>query len=903
MLETLVESHQRTIRGNRTLIVLRLLFATISLAILLMQESNATRMPGVFRHVLTSGGEVTALAYSADGKLLLSGGSDATLREWDADSEADRLGALEGHGDIIRTIELSPDGKRIASAGDDKTARVFQVDGGKLLTTISMRDHGVRSVAWSADGQRLLTCGGESGLRVWDAGSGTSLREAGEEAKSLVFAAFLPGDASVVTVSQDGLVRFWNTGTLKPESEELASPVRMANAAAVSPDRHWLVVAGRSIGLMDLQKRAFVRFTEVPDGHANAIAFAQDNLHFITGGSDRKLTLWSVEKARELYVFGEHTDEVLAVALTPDAARAASGTGDKLIHVWDTRSGAELATLVGHKAALRGSYWQADVRARKAAPAVPLYWRPQGLVVIIVLLLTILYIIALRNPQTASKLAHLQILVDVGLISALVYHTGGVDSPFVTLYLVSIVAAAFVLSWRGALLVAACAATFFSLLTLLYGLGQIPDTYLIQMTDAQMRKFRTMALLDYVRLLLLPICAFFLVAVLAGNLSQRLAVARLLHHEVLEGIGEGILVASPDRKLLYHNQELRKLLMTDQDLAGKPVRELLGETVDDNAAKALAEVSGRRLEISHRRPDGMIIPFEVRLIPVLEQDGQIRGIIVVLDDITAEKKMEEFFKHKERIDAMGQISATIAHEIRNPLASIRGAVQEIARSVEIPESKKILIDIVLSESDRLDQIITDFLRYARTRPPKLAPVDIAQILADLRMMLIARPEAKDIEIRIEEPEEVKSFLADAEQLRQIFLNLGVNALQALDGCADKKVAIRLKPQYLHQVQHMDPKAVSGRVDRPGVCIEISDTGHGMPEDVRGQIFEPFFTTKPSGTGLGLAIVARIVQAHEGMIHVESRQGRGTTFSVWLPTDRAAENTADTEKAGAAHNRV
>lgn len=903
MLETLVESHQRTIRGNRTLIVLRLLFATISLAILLMQESMSLRAPGVLRHVLPSGGEITALAYSRDGKLLVSGGSDAALRVWDPGSGSDQLGSLEGHGDLIRTVEVSSDGTRIASAGDDKTARIFQVDGGKLLTTMSMREHGVRSVAWSADGKRLLTSGGESGLRLWDVGSGNAIKDAGEDGKALVFADFLAGDASLVSVSFEGAVRYWNPGTLKPEGEETPTPIRQVYAAAVSPDRRWLAIAGRSIGLLDLQRRAFVRFIELPDGHANAIAFSEDSVHFITGGSDRKLILWNVEKSRELRVFGEHPDEVLSVALSPDASRAASGTGDKLIHIWDTRAGTELSELAGHKAALRSSYWQSDMRARKAAPAVPLYWRPQGLVVVIVLLLTILYIIALRNPQTAAKLAHLQILVDVGLISALVYHTGGVDSPFVTLYLVSIVAAAFVLSWRGALLVAACAATLFSLLTLLYGLGQIPDTYMVQMTEAQLRKFRTMGLLDYVRLLLLPICAFFLVAVLAGNLSQRLAVARLLHHEVLEGIGEGILVAGPDRKLLYHNQELRKLLVAQQDITGKPLRELLGETVDDNAAKALAEVSGRRLEISHRRPDGMIIPFEVRLIPVLEQDGQVRGIIVVLDDITAEKKMEEFFKHKERIDAMGQISATIAHEIRNPLASIRGAVQEIARSVEIPESKKILIDIVLSESDRLDQIITDFLRYARTRPPKLAPVDIGQILADLRMMLIARPESKDIEVRFEEPEEVKLFQADAEQLRQIFLNLGVNALQALDGCPEKKVTMRVKPLYLHQAQHMDPKSVSSRVDRPGVCVEFSDTGHGMPADVKEQIFEPFFTTKPSGTGLGLAIVERIVQAHEGMISVESHQGKGTTFSVWLPTDRIAESTAETETAGAARNRA
>lgn len=892
MLETIVENQQRTVRGNKTLIVLRLLFATISLAILLLQESMAYRNAGGLRHVLSGSGEVTALNWSADGTMMISGGSDATVRIWDPVSHAERASAFEGHGDIVRQAVPSRDGKQIAAIGDDRAMRVFQAADGKLLSSIALPEGGARWLCWSDDGKRVLVCGGEAPLRVWDLATGKPAGEAGSDSKAQVFAAFLPGDQGVVSVGNDGIVRFWDRDF--KATGVVPSPMHAVYAAGLAPDRRLLAVGGSMVSVLNVETRTWAGANEAHEGHVNALAFSADGRRFITGGSDRKLMLWELTRLRDRRIFGEHQDEVLAVALAPDGSRAASGTGDKLIRVWDTQTGAELAQLAGHKAALRASYWATDLRGRKTSAPLPLYMRPEGLVVIIVCMLTILYVLALRNPQLASRLAYLQILVDVGLVSALVYHTGGVDSPFVTLYLVSVAAAAFVLSWRGAILVAACAATLFSLLTLLYGLGQIPETFMSSMSEIQLRKYRMFGLLDYLRLLLLPVCAFFLIAILAGNLAQRLAVARLLHHEVLEGIGEGILVADKDRNILYCNKELARLLCLQGELARKPVRELLGADVDVAATGALAASAGRRMEIAHRRTDGMIIPFEVRLIPVLDGDGQARGLIVVLDDITAEKKMEEFFKHKERIDAMGQISASIAHEIRNPLASIRGAVQEIARSVEIPENKKILVDIVLSESDRLDQIISDFLRYARMRPPKLSPVNIGQLLTDIRMLLIQRPEARGIEIKLDEPEEVKDFLADHEQLRQIFLNLGVNALQAMEQSPEKALHMRVRPLYLHQAQGLDPKAVAGRVDRPGISVEISDSGQGMPEDVRKQIFEPFYTTKPSGTGLGLAIVARIVQAHEGLIGVQSQPGKGTTFAIWLPADRSAQAAAQAE---------
>jgi len=196
---------------------------------------------------------------------------------------------------------------------------------------------------------------------------------------------------------------------------------------------------------------------------------------------------------------------------------------------------------------------------------------------------------------------------------------------------------------------------------------------------------------------------------------------------------------------------------------------------------------------------------------------------------------------------------------------------------------------VLSESDRLDQIITDFLRFARMRPPKLQQTDLGRLLADVKLLLISRPEAKGATITLS-GDEGDPFPADPEQLRQLFLNLGVNAVQALDGRSHRELNLRVHVVSLHHAPGLAREQLADRLDRPGVLVEVEDNGRGMSETVAKQIFEPFFTTKSAGTGLGLAIVERIVQAHEGIISVQTREEEGATFRVWLPTDLRVPTT-------------
>ncbi len=518
---------------------------------------------------------------------------------------------------------------------------------------------------------------------------------------------------------------------------------------------------------------------------------------------------------------------------------------------------------------------------------LPFFLRPTGMVALIVCVLTVLYGLgakrSIKEPRWAPKLALTQILMDVALISALVWHTGGTDSQFVVLYLFSICAAAFVMKWNAAIVAAALSTVLFSLVGMLYSLGYVPITYAVEFGASAAERARHMPVLGLIKCTLLPVCAFFLTAILSGILAKRMALASMLHHEILEGIGEGILVLDAERRVLYHNAEFLRICGVGSIPGNAKLQALFAASVDEQASGVLEDKFPRRIEISHHRPEGGIVPLAVRLIPLLDLDGtSLRGMIVAIDDITAEKKMEEYLKHRQRIETMGHLSATIAHEIRNPLASIRGAVQEIGRSVEIPEDKKVLLEIVLAESDRLDQIITDFLRFARMRTPKLELVNLKDTLDDVSLLLKTHPEGKNIELTVDG--DSQPLMVDAEQIHQLMLNLGVNALQAMSGMPRGRIAFRLRQVRLHDAAELRGAESYKRVDRPGVLIELQDSGPGIPDEVSRKIFEPFFTTKPTGTGLGLAIVERIVHAHEGIVTVDSQIGTGTTFRVWIPAD-------------------
>jgi two-component system sensor histidine kinase PilS (NtrC family) len=262
--------------------------------------------------------------------------------------------------------------------------------------------------------------------------------------------------------------------------------------------------------------------------------------------------------------------------------------------------------------------------------------------------------------------------------------------------------------------------------------------------------------------------------------------------------------------------------------------------------------------------------------------------VLIFQDVTEVVAMEGQLRRSERLAAVGEMSAKMAHEVRNPLAAISGAVQ-VLRAGMGPDGadpqRTRLMEIVVREADRLSGLIQDFLRYARPKPPVSEPVQLDALVADvMKLFESSIPDGVELCVSPLPPLVVR---ADPSQLRQVLWNLCLNAVQAMPGGGELRVSLCVPdcgpPQDVDSGRRNEeregPRAGSGS---RWAEIAVADSGVGIPLEVQDQIFEPFFTTRKEGSGLGLATVHRIVESHGGMLQVDSLEGRGTTFRVWLP---------------------
>ena len=492
--------------------------------------------------------------------------------------------------------------------------------------------------------------------------------------------------------------------------------------------------------------------------------------------------------------------------------------------------------------------------------------------------LTLVYIgiSSLIRSRAANLL--IQITGDLVVETLLVYFTGGLDSPFSFLYLVSIITASMLLYRRGGLLAASGAAILYGTLTdlMYYGFVPIAEQSLFLPTAWTSSRLYFNLAANFL--------GFYATALLTSYLSeklqrtseeldvnrQNLAELRALNQNVVESIPSGLITVSPYGTASFVNPAGAAILQAQPvAILGRHLTELGFFTLDEwNVARAgLTQGEVVRREITGFRvgEENRSIGFAVSPLNTLE--GQASGYTLIFQDLTDMKRLEAELRLKDRMAAVGELSAGIAHEIRNPLAAIAGSVQVLKASKSLSTQEQRLMSIVLKESERLNKSISDFLRFVRPQEKRAVEFDVAASLAETLDLLSNSPELHErhnIEREIVPP----SFhlIGDADQIRQVFWNLARNAVQAMPHGGELKV-----------------RTV---IDDGQYNILFIDSGRGMTEADLQRLFQPFRTNFPSGTGLGMAISYRIVQEHGGKIEVDSAQGEGTTIRVALPIGKA-----------------
>jgi two-component system sensor histidine kinase PilS (NtrC family) len=476
----------------------------------------------------------------------------------------------------------------------------------------------------------------------------------------------------------------------------------------------------------------------------------------------------------------------------------------------------------------------------------------------------------MKRVRRVRTFGALQLAVDVAVVTALVHFSGSGASAFGFLYLPIPVFGAVLFDRPGAygaalLSSAAYAAT-------LTGLGAAaPETAGLVLWSAQTGALLIVALLASTLARELRVTGERL------DLSRaRLSVLRNLHERTVESLSSGLLTTDPQLRITFFNPEAERI-------TGRPAPEAVGRPLEEvlPGAGALAHDAERgqarmRARLELEGPGGERRHLGIAVSVLRAEGGVGIGYVAIFQDVTAVVRMEQELRRSSRLAGVGELAASIAHEIRNPLAAISGSV-ELLKNGESADSAR-LMDIVLREIERLDALIRDFLQYARPQAPKLAPVPLAPLFDDvLRMLETSLPAGA----HVEQAAALDAVaLADATQLRQVLWNLVRNALEALAGPG----RVRLSAQRADGAPQ--DEAGSGRKRRaegPGsVEIVVADTGRGIALADLERIFDPFYTTKPDGTGLGLPTVHRIVESHGGAIEVDSQPGAGTRFRVRLP---------------------
>ena len=505
-----------------------------------------------------------------------------------------------------------------------------------------------------------------------------------------------------------------------------------------------------------------------------------------------------------------------------------------------------------------------------------------GVVVILWYIVNLFFLIYNQISRDHLLQAYLQILSDVCIITAVVHVTGDLNSNYLSLYLVAIILASMLLPRGRVFLVAAVSFVFMGFLL---EMAYLPNLY-PEVVDRYpgLQSLATsstipVSLRDLQVKIFVSLFGFFAVAYLASYLTENLrktgAALRDKSGQVasLQAINENIIQSMRDRLITTDLdgtiQDLNPagagiLGRRPGDLKGRQIAEVFPKVPRGDAAGGDGSSAPPRREITYGHPRGEPRILAVASSPLVVPDAGALGLVYSFQDLTEEKRLEAEYRAKDRMATLGRLAAGIAHEIRNPLASIAGSVKLLPSIAQLDEDQAKLVDIVSRESERLNKLVSDFLIYSREQRFEFRDVDVVNLLEET-LLLVEHHPAFGPGYRVERklPPRPVVACADADKMRQVFWNICDNSLKAMPEGGTLTVEVEEGPGQK-------------------VRVALADTGIGLSDVQLEKVFEPFQAGFTNGTGLGLAIVYQIIQAHHGRVQVRSAPGKGTRFLLELP---------------------
>ena len=547
-----------------------------------------------------------------------------------------------------------------------------------------------------------------------------------------------------------------------------------------------------------------------------------------------------------------------------------------------------LVWLIGGRAAvvtlLLGSAILIQIQAPGSLPIDPFFF-----LIGLTYALTVVYILLLRHAEEHRWVVDVQLACDAVIVSALVYLTGGVSSYFTSLYTLPIIAASTIQSQRTGMVVGILSSVMYAALASAQYFGT-PALPIVVGADSRPQERVALFIVG------LNIFGFLAVAALSGWLAERLrrtgaaleqtsnqlADLQAFSDHVISSLTGGLATTDIKGQILSFNKAAEGITgATAAQALHRPAAEVL--QLPPEFTELFGPREGRpwlpRVEYVFRCADGREIELGISTAILRTPRGEV-GFVFTFQDVTEARRHEREARIQQRLAAVGEMAAGIAHEIRNPLASMSGSLQILRQELPLSEEQSLLMDIVLRESDRLNDTIRSFLAYARPQRNASARLDVRQIVTDAATLLQNSPELLETHsVRCDVPPEPVWCLADEAQIRQIVWNLATNGLRAMPEGGTLTLAA------------VTPRPEPGKPEM--VALAVTDEGIGIDPDELDGILQPFHGGFARGTGLGLSIVHRIVSDYGGELLMTSARGKGTTVTVKLP---AAEKTDESLKS-------